>query len=270
VRVPFEICLSLCLGPVAQTVAHGASEAQRATPSPTAQADRLGQLRENARDGLKYVLVPAGSFEMGCAPADPGCSASEKPRHHVTLTRGFWLGRTLATAAAYMRFASQTGRRLPQGTEYRDERWKARPAQSLSWRDAGAFCSWSGGRLPTEAEWEYAARGGREGLIHPWGNGGPWDQAGDAPLTSPNGFGLYQMAGTAGQWCSDRYDEGYYSVSPSTDPVGASDGDQRSLRGGSSGARHNAWLLRTSRRDRGSPGIAYADAGVRCARDSAP
>ena len=241
-----------------------------ATPRESRPAAQAGEVRRHARDGLDYVFIPPGSLEMGCAPGDAGCFPEEKPRHRVTLTRGFWLGKTLATAAAYSAFAVGTGRRLPQGTEYTDPHLSGQPAESLSWSDAVAFCTWTGGRLPTEAEWEHAARGGRDGQLYPWGDEYPWPEPGPEPIASANGFGLSQMVGIAGQWCSDRYGESSYGSSPVSDPAGPSAGTQRVLRGPSSGARHNAWILRTSHRERGLPDVGYADAGVRCALDSTP
>jgi len=278
-RPAVDLSLSLALLLLGCALADCRSRPQPETaPDPSSAATtqastspRALEVRRNPKDGLEYVFIPAGSFEMGCLPSDSQCSPFEKPRHRVKVTRDFWLGRMLATAEAYKRSLGDTGRSIPQGFEYTRPSWKDRPAQSLSWDDAVAFCRWSAGRLPTEAEWEYAARGGKDGLLYPWGTEYPWAEVGKRPFFElTNGFGLDHMTGIAAQWCSDWYDEAYYSSSPSVDPAGPSSGLQRVLRGRSSGARQNSSLLRSSYREGGLPHVGYAEAGVRCARDVPP
>src|SRR5690348_3133615 len=111
--------------------------------------------RENVYDRQAYVFIPPGSFEMGCSPRDAQCSDREVPTHQVHITRGFWMSQTEATLAAYEEFASATG--APESPQPGSRK---RPIVGLSWTVANALCAWSGGRLPTEAEWEYAARAG--------------------------------------------------------------------------------------------------------------
>jgi formylglycine-generating enzyme required for sulfatase activity len=153
------------------------------------------------------------------------------------------------------------------------------PAGCLEWKHAAAYCEYAGGRLPTEAEWEYAARGGLEGKIYPWGDDKD-DQHQWANLKGrtgsdtyrlnapgkqfkPNAFGLYDMAGNIAEWCSDWFDETYFGRSPSVDPGGPDRGVNRSVRGGArlSGHKHVRASARYSTRPQG---WGTQDLGMRC------
>jgi sulfatase modifying factor 1 len=240
-----------------------------------------------------YARLPAGSFEMGCVPGDALCADDEKPRHRVSIPRDLWMMKNTVTVRAYKKFAKATRRALPRPPDFNPGwRLEDHPIVLVKWDEAAAYCAWAGGRLPTEAEWEYAARGGRDGLKYPWGdtittaNANFDDPAGSdkwlntAPVGSypPNGFGqydmtgdvfgLHDMAGNVWQWCADWYDKDYYAQSPERDPGGPAAGKQRVLRGGSWYAVPSS--LRTSQRHRMRPDYGAQDFGFRCVRDTPP
>jgi eukaryotic-like serine/threonine-protein kinase len=247
---------------------------------------KQGDTWSNPRDGLPYVFIPAASrLRMGCVPNDPDCYPDEKPRHDVSLSRGFWLSRTEVPVEAYTRFAESTRRSLPPAPGF-NPGWTRgdHPIVNVTWAEAQAYCEWAGGRLPTEAEWEHAARGGKPAFKFPWGNKDPecrpgpkvlsgarFDDRGDCregatqavASYGPNPFGLHDAAGNAFEWCSDWYGERYYGASPKVDPTGPPSGTERVLRGGSLNSRARG--LRTSLRNHLSPGARSVFVGVRCA-----
>ena len=117
-----------------------------------AHAQPAPKTRENPKDGLKYVWIPPGTFMMGCSAGDTECEEGENPAHQVTITKGFWMSQTEVTVAAYMRFIGGAGAQTPQAPNF-NAGWHDQdmPIFNVSWNDASAFCSWAGGRLPTEA-----------------------------------------------------------------------------------------------------------------------
>jgi serine/threonine-protein kinase len=241
--------------------------ARRGASTPAA-----GAVRESPGDGLNYVWIPAGTFLMGCSQGDTECDPDEKPPHQVTLTRGFWIGQTEVTVAAYRRFATAVGRTMPGAPNF-NTGWanENMPILNVSWDDAQAYCGWAGGRLPTEAEWEYAARGGsseaRYGGIADvaWYDANSGGQTRDVAQKRPNGFGLYDTLGNVWEWVNDWYDENYYRNSPSQDPRGPSSGQYRVLRGGS--WVNVAWVVRASDRGRYNPENWNYVHGFRCVRE---
>jgi formylglycine-generating enzyme required for sulfatase activity len=206
---------------------------------------------------------------MGCSPGDTECGDNEKPPHQVTITKGFWLGRTEVTVGAYKRFATATGRQMPDTPGF-NSRWtnENMPIVNVTWNGAHDHCAWAGGRLPTKADWEYAARGGsteaRYGPIDDvaWYDGNSGGQTHDVAQKRPNGFGLYDMLGNVWEWVNDWFDQNYYQNSPSQDPTGPADGARRVLRGGS--WDYYPWLFRVSNRDRNNPGVRGGHIGFRC------
>jgi formylglycine-generating enzyme required for sulfatase activity len=204
-----------------------------------------GAVRENPKDGLNYVWIPPGNFMMGCSPGVNECEGDEKPSHCVTLSKGFWTGQTEVTVGAYKRFVAATEGQMPPEPAFGSGRslnpgWgeEAMPIVDVSWDDAQAYSRWVGGRLPTEAEWEYAARAGgteaRYGAIDEiaWYDKNSGGQVHKVAQKRANGLGLFEVLGNEGEWVNDWFDEDYYPNSPSQDPPGPASGKYRVLRGG--------------------------------------
>lgn len=260
-----------------------------------------GEVRENPRDGLKYVSVPAGQFEMGCATEeDSPCVLQEKPAHEVEISRSFWMGQTEVTTGAYKRFAQGTGRAMPAepraAMKNLNEGWgqELLPMTMVDWEDARAYCEWAGMRLPSEAEWEYAARAGTKGARYrpldeaAWYAHNSGDRLIDAATIikedrahylprlvangarprpvgtrAPNPWGLYDMLGNVWEWTGDWFQDRYVGGPAAVDPQGPPVGEMRVFRGG-------AWLgtlpsLRASARGRNKPTLRNFDLGFRCA-----
>jgi sulfatase modifying factor 1 len=220
------------------------------------------------------VHIPAGWFFMGC---DTG-QDNEKPVHRVWVDE-FQLAACQVANAEYARFLRDTGSLPPPFWNDPNFNYPEQPVVGVSWHEAVRYCEWlskrSGQqfRLPTEAEWERAARGGREGGLFPWGNEPPeslpgyrdrWKN-GPEPVGrgEPNGFGLYNMCDNVHEWCSDWYAPDYYAVSPERSPRGPESGKRRASRGGS--WRHHIKMSRCAARSSIPPEFQYADYGFRVA-----
>jgi len=202
----------------------------------------------NKKDRQEYVLIPAGTFQMGCVSGDSRCRPDEKPQHTVKISKNFWMGRTELQVEPYLRFLT-TIKKKPPSAPQDYMRWHIGnlPMVMITWGQARDYCQWAGGRLPTEAEWEYAARSGRSGEIYPLNSENSRDKAnfagtqgsdhwiGVAPVHSfdANGFNLFDMAGNVWEWVNDWYQADYYNVSPSVDPQGPPAGVKHVIRGGS-------------------------------------
>ena len=294
------------------------------TPEPPASPD-AGDVWVNPKDGMEMVYIPAGEFILGTSDADieawrrgnpwsltsTADAFAEQPQCHVRLG-GYWLGRLEVTGAQYRRFVQATGRRggtdiahwdwwvnrLPEGLENR-------PAVTVDWDDARAYCAWAGLRLPTELEWEKAARG-TDGRFFPWGSKwdkglcrsaevvtgrswatfqvwdaaiGPWLRTHSVPKDGlavvgsyPTDASVYRcldMAGNVSEWCADWYDKAAYARYAQGHLSPPASGTMRVLRGGSWRMIDPVFARCACRRgDR--PSERWDCYGFRCARDAAP
>ncbi len=226
--------------------------------------------------GIELLLVPPGTFTMGCNAFDLGrCDPNESPRHQVTLTRAFYLGRYEVTQAQWQA-------RMGYNPSYFSRNNPNRPVETVSWNDVAGFNTATGFRLPTEAEWEYSCRAGTTRAIHytsrqhpngsnstvylyniAWFNGNAGARTHNVGGKDPNGFGFYDMSGNVWEWCNDWF--GNYAAGNATDPAGPSTGTSRVLRGGY--CYSNSINCRSSGRVSRAPGDRGDDfVGVRVAR----
>jgi len=221
------------------------------------------------------ALVPAGEFTMGSATGD----ADELPVHKVYVA-AFFMDKNQLSVKQYARFVEDTHHEVPPdwGVMNRPQHYD-RPIANVDWAEADAYCKWAGKRLPTEAEWEKAARG-TDGRTYPWGNIHPtrlhanlgkevWSnhtallpvgtlEEGKSP------YGIYDMAGNVWEWVSDWYDQDYYKTSPQQNPTGPPTGSTKVVRGGSWGS--NVDGLRSAERETHVPSFRGFGTGFRCAK----
>jgi formylglycine-generating enzyme required for sulfatase activity len=227
------------------------------------------------RPEIDWVDVPAGEFLMGSNPeVDPDASSDEMSQHPVYLD-AFRISKYEITNAQYAQCVRATVCEEPADVVYYEDTDSAtHPVVYVSWHDAKTFCTWVEGKLPSEAEWEYAARG-PEGPIYPWGNDPPTCARAQfvecerrtVPVGShPDGAswcGAEDMAGNVWEWVNDWYDRDYYDVSPDSNPPGPDGGDYKVLRGGS--FFYFWYNVRVAYRNYYSPDYRSYDLGFRCA-----
>jgi sulfatase modifying factor 1 len=230
------------------------------------------RLAVNVKDGSVLVRITAGGFEMGDGE-DSNC-----PKHMVELSE-YWMGVYSVTNRQYARFVEETGHREPDYEFWRQPGKADHPVMDVSWEDCAAYAKWSGLSLPTEAQWEKAARG-PGGLVYPWGD--EWDESkcrhdknmgGETTAEvwdyseGASGYGTEQQSGNVWEWCADEYDKNYYKASPAKDPDGPEGGATRVYRGGSwrSGG---ASYFRGAYRITGDSASRYGTRGFRLVRNS--
>ncbi len=228
----------------------------------------------NPKDGLRYVSLPPGTFRMGCAtPADEPCDPKEKPAHEVRITKGFRIGQTEVPVVAYKKFATATKRAMPEEPrDGKNPQWSllTLPMTMVSWTDAKEYCEWAGLRLPTEAEWEYAARAGTKGSRYGAVEAISWYvvNSGGKPhpvgQKLPNPFQLYDMLGNVWEWTADWYADSYDGATAQSDPRGPTTGQFRVARGGGFPNGADA-MQRASHRGGLSPTRKVMYLGFRCA-----
>jgi len=212
----------------------------------------------NPGDGLTYVWISPGSFRMGCSPADSECAEDEKPAHAVTITKGFWIGQTPVTQAGYGKVV---------GANPSTYHGAQLPVEEVTWDDAKSYCDRVQMRLPTEAEWEFAARGSATGSRYGPANRIAWYSDNAQSMThevaqkQPNAYGVYDMLGNVREWVADWY--GPYGAAPAVDPKGPSTGQYRVGRGGS--WYDSEEIARASSRSTNGGGCGPACHGFRCA-----
>jgi len=247
----------------------------------------------DAATRIGFVRIPGGEFTMGLTAG----SANETPAHKVRI-KSFLMARTEVTVGQFARFVQDTGYQTDAEKQGAARVWDGNdwvslpgaswrnpvetcadncPVSYISWNDAAAFCRWAKMRLPTDAEWEYAAGGGREHLSwagtahgaelheYAWFRLNSGKQLHPVGGKKPNRFGLYDMSGNASEWCADWFDQSYYAESPRENPLGPSSGTSRVLRGGS--VFNDATRVRVMYRGMQLPDFAHSAIGFRPVRD---
>jgi formylglycine-generating enzyme required for sulfatase activity len=243
----------------------------------------------NHLDGAQLVLIPAGKFEMGAEPEvgfkicqlfSSECSledfSDESPVHQVQLD-DIWMYRMEVTNSQYRSCVEAGACQPPALPEFfEDDRFSDHPVVYVDWFSAGVYCTWAGGRLPTEAEWEYAARG-VDGRIFPWGNSPECGFGNIKGCTQgltmsvegfPEGassFGVLNMAGNVTEWVADWYSPAYYLDSSRENPPGPTAGEMRVARGGS--WKNPITGVRTTNRTANFPDVFSTGVGFRCVVD---
>lgn len=247
----------------------------------------LGVPFNNPKDHEDYLWIPPGTFKMGCVSVpDAKCESHEKPQHSVTLSRGLWIGKNEVEVTAYQRFvgSDKKNRKMPEAPIWDKKRARNKdPITSASWEDARAYCEWAGGRLPTEAEWEYAARSGEPDQVYPLNSENSRDKANFEGMAGNDIFGetapvcsfdpspkfkLCDMAGNVWEWVNDWYSATYYEVSPKIDPQGPSVGKEHVVRGGSFDSTAKEHLRISYRKPVGKKSA--NNIGFRCVLDDTP
>jgi serine/threonine protein kinase len=241
----------------------------------------IGSTLVRQADGIVMVYVPEGEFNMGdttdqalaeCQNFFNDCQQSwfidEQPPHSVSLD-AYWIDSTEVSISAYASCISAGACEPPisnssntRSSYFGNSQFADYPVINVSWFQAKAYCEWAGGRLPTEAEWEKAARS-TDGRIYPWGNSMPTTRPVKSFTAGISPYGLLNMSGNVTEWVNDWYGETYFSLLPQINPTGPDTGEYRILRGGSWYLNTN--FIRSTNRDHRDPNIQRDHIGFRCA-----
>lgn len=251
-----------------------------ATPTPG-----IGSIQTNPKDNAEMVYVPAGEFEMGSASG----YSHERPVHTVYLD-AYWIYKYEVSNQQFAAFLNDQGNQMEGGAAWLewddvdvrvheidgvwqpDDNFDNHPIIEMTWYGAAAYCEWAEGRLPTEAEWEKAARG-TDGRTYPWGEGASSSLANYGPSVGetvpigsyPEGvspYGALDMSGNVWEYVSDWFDADYYRISPYENPTGPEDGSDKVFRGGSWDLE--AFRARTPERTWADPLRTFLSVGIRC------
>lgn len=267
----------LCGGVLALGVVVGFFALSAPTPGSAQEAAPVSY-EKNAL-GMEFATIPAGQFQMGCSEGTKPneCSSDERPRHMVQITKPFQMGKTEVTGGQY---------KAIMGTDPGQYPGDNLPVEQVSFEDVQSFLTKLNAkndgyvyRLPTEAEWEYAARAGTTdqfaGAFVPnplvrFTKADDWavynvDETSPVATKKPNAWGLYDMRGNVAEWTQDYYDPMYYESSPAADPKGPASGDARVVRGGS--FHSYPWLTRVSIRTDFPEAYSLYDLGFRLVRE---
>ncbi len=218
-----------------------------------------GEQWTNPKDGLTYVWIPPGQFEMGCSAGDLECRDDEKPAHQVMITKGYWIGQTPVTQAGFERVMGQNPSHF-RGPDL--------PVEMVTFDESVAYCVAVGGKLPSEAQWEYAARAGSTGSRYGDIDAIAWTGLNSGGTTHPvgqklpNAWGLYDMIGNVCQWTADWW--GAYQGGGTIDPEGPRGGGGRTGRGGSWLHGKTVWFRASSRYGQGTNSFRWNNLGFRC------
>jgi formylglycine-generating enzyme required for sulfatase activity len=223
----------------------------------TSPVHKAGDVKTNQADGQRYRWIPPGTYTAGCSKGDTQCYDDEIPQRRTTISKGFWLGETEVTQEAYEKILHDNPSAFPG---------RNLPVQETTWYDADDYCRMIGGRLPTEAEWEYAARAGtttaRYGDLDriAWYEGNSGNQPHPVAQKQPNAYGLYDMLGNVIEWTSSHFTVALNQEN--IDPQGPREAEYRTLRGG--GWFDEPELVRVSDRDWFEDGDTDYNVGFRC------
>jgi eukaryotic-like serine/threonine-protein kinase len=278
--IPTATASSTPLPPTATPIPYTATPQPTDTPIPTPTLGVGSTI--TAADGAVLVYVPAGEFLMGSTSADPFAQDDEFPQHTVYLD-AFWIDQYEVTNKQYAQCVEAGACKAPINTGsatresyYGNPEFDEYPVIEMRWEDANAYCIWAERSLPTEAQWEKAARG-TDGRLFTWGNDNPNEnllnynknvgdttkvdsyEAGKSP------YGAYDMAGNVGEWVADKYSQVYYSKSPAENPTGPTAGETHVIRGGTLHTGQYTFIRVTDRTQGIPPQWYYKYIGFRCA-----